>query len=320
MSQFELSFGGGEVAAFIDLADMTVRVYAPSTAEAVHQKFGGRQYYTSRSTLSGAGWIPASPTLRRVATLRVDNSRPRFPRGGEIMPGIRLIVPTTGRNWASSWHGFLVVRDEGPDGKPEVFETSDWELQELLPRLLRGEAVEGGRPFTLRWMTEGNGWSRDFLSEAQLTVQAHGLHEPLGKLSRRRMLELLFYERLEWGLVVDPSAWQAQLGLATGTDGLVYHAAGGLLRRKAQVDRDTLQEECPWAFFLADSLDFIVQRGGEFLLVRHDAGEGEASRAIDAVDALVAYQTGQLPVRPGTPDWAGMSSEEIEEAMMADHE
>ena len=321
MARIDLDFAAAYPAAIVDLATGQVAIYGGvEAAEALHARRGGRLYYQSLSGLSGAGWIPAGPTIRRCAVLRTDEGRPRVPNAGEIFPGVRLIVPTRGLGWAR--RGLVLVLR----GQDVFVASGEWELNQLLPAILRGERPEGGREVTLTsWYAP---WDGATYQERKLLVTVHDprsfLRRGLGKLSPRRVLELLLWQELYWPDQVDSEAttpWHSELGLAVGHDGEVYHAAGGILRRRGNVERAVLQEECPWAFFLQDSLDYIVQRDGEFRLVRHApnepdwAGRPVYTQDLDPVEVLEAYRTGSLPGRPDVtegPAEAGSSIPERE--------
>lgn len=320
MSRIELYYGDATPSAFVDLAKSETHVYTPGTAEALHERFGGKRYYQSRSGRTGAGWIPACPTLRQCAVLRTDENAPKFPKGGEVMPGIWLIVPTAdlGRE---VMYSVLVRR-----GRGDLFVLQDYELTDMLPRILRGERPEGGISFNLTswWGWEGSN-SPYQERPAKVTVWGNPLHRGIGKLGRRRLLELVFNDQLDWGQVDwdATTPWYAQLGLAVGRDRNVYHSGGRLLRRRADLGREALVASCPWAFFLEGSLDFIVQRDDQFILVRREPTEMDWSgrpvfeQTLDAVDVLAAYQTGVLPEKPDVSDISSLTTEQIEEAMLA---
>lgn len=72
----DLSWGDGNFDVLLDVNPQT-GVYlfpygGPGAAQTVHERFGGRNYYTSRSGCSGAGWVPDRPGLFRVAVYRTD--------------------------------------------------------------------------------------------------------------------------------------------------------------------------------------------------------------------------------------------------------
>jgi len=87
----DLSFGGGEFDVLVDLANRDISVY--NGGEEFHARFGGRQYYTSRSGLSGSGWIPSRLDRIVVRGYRTETEIPwaaLAPIGG----GFELGIPT----------------------------------------------------------------------------------------------------------------------------------------------------------------------------------------------------------------------------------
>jgi len=89
MKRLELSYGGGNFDVVMDLKGRNVSAYSGS--EDFHQKYGGKQFYTSLSGLSGKGWIPAYPWVQSLPTYRTDVGVPDFGiqlsgTRGEILP------------------------------------------------------------------------------------------------------------------------------------------------------------------------------------------------------------------------------------------
>lgn len=86
-----LSFGGGCFDVLIDFENQDVVVY--NGGDEFHGRFGGRQYYTSRSSLTGAGWIPSRLDRIVVRGYRTETEIPwaaLTPIGG----GFELGIPT----------------------------------------------------------------------------------------------------------------------------------------------------------------------------------------------------------------------------------
>ncbi len=88
----------GEFIAYASVGDAT----------RVHEAYGGRNYYRSRSGLSGAGWIPGHVALQSLATYRVDGAYVEAPRINNIpatMLGFVVIAPIDcrGRNIPRDW-------------------------------------------------------------------------------------------------------------------------------------------------------------------------------------------------------------------------
>ena len=81
MARIDLEWGGGGFSVILNLKDGQLFPYGGKPE--FHQEFGGKCYYTSRSGMSGAGWIPGSPYFRRVQGYRTDTQRPDWPQGCE---------------------------------------------------------------------------------------------------------------------------------------------------------------------------------------------------------------------------------------------
>lgn len=65
--RIEIGYAGGVSSVILDLKEQKVFVYAEAP-DNIHNQYGGEQYYTSRSSLSGKGWIPANPNLHVLET------------------------------------------------------------------------------------------------------------------------------------------------------------------------------------------------------------------------------------------------------------
>lgn len=97
-TKLDLEWGDQTLDILLDLRTRSLLGYGREEAAAkVHGTYGGRNYYRSCSGMSGAGWIPAHPALRRVGAYRVDRAQgPEFSRIPETLPGIRVVAPI---NW-----------------------------------------------------------------------------------------------------------------------------------------------------------------------------------------------------------------------------
>lgn len=119
--RIELNWGGGGLDVILDLRSGDVILY--NGQEDVHSRFGGKCYYTSRTGLSGAGWVPARPWLKLVAGYRVDvSTRNMF---GDLdrapaVAGRQVFVPYDYQATRLADDYPVVVRDAGWAGKPLV--------------------------------------------------------------------------------------------------------------------------------------------------------------------------------------------------------
>ena len=91
----ELNFGGGSFDCLLDVTTGEFWPYAgENSAAEIHKKWGGSNYYLSRSGLSGAGFIPRRLEVRKVSTYRVDSYHIEAPQNFASTIGeLELIVP-----------------------------------------------------------------------------------------------------------------------------------------------------------------------------------------------------------------------------------
>ena len=304
----DITYGGGDSAAVLDLTTGKVVMYNQPAAESaevtdLHERFGGQQFYRSNTGLSGAGFVPSSISLRQCGVLRTDVARPRIPWEGETLPGLRLVVPT--RHLKREQEApLIVVRGQN------VFLVSEWGL---------GEFLKGEHEMRKRLEITLTTWAhpyRDasYMQERRLVVVVHAnYHYKFGKLSLRRVLELLF-----WSDLYDPQAtnvyesstspWRSGLGLLVGADGQTYHAAGGILRQRAELTPEALQSACPWVRFVGQEADdddtdtedlvYVIDRGGQFVLMHpamgYGHGSGVAGMELSTEEAVTVLGSGVL--------------------------
>jgi len=92
----KLQYGGGYKSAFahINKGKLKIHEYNGLTADEIHERFGGKQYYRSRSGASGAGYVPDSPDIRPVNAYRVDTRYPWFSANAQwTLPGLKIFYP-----------------------------------------------------------------------------------------------------------------------------------------------------------------------------------------------------------------------------------
>ncbi|MBI2612201.1 hypothetical protein HYW59_00075 [Candidatus Kaiserbacteria bacterium] len=87
-SRIDLRYGGGEIDILLDLRSSSLVAYHGDEVRyregeipppSFHARYGGKQYYSSRSGASGAGWVPARPWLATVTGYRTDVRSPWLP-------------------------------------------------------------------------------------------------------------------------------------------------------------------------------------------------------------------------------------------------
>lgn len=149
-NRIDLTWGSGSHNVVFDLQRNEFFHYAGAGVPAVHETFGGRNYYNSRSGCSGAGWIPSSHGIALCSTYRVDSHRIQSCQGNTTF-GWEIIVPTSGYSgeWPTKdgreypvvmrqqpWHQWILV--------------SRWQVKSLLLANNQSSLVEVGS-HTLRY-------------------------------------------------------------------------------------------------------------------------------------------------------------------------
>ena len=292
----QLNFGSGNATAIVDLASCQVEMYNEAGLEAnsFHARFGGRQYYASLSGLSGAGWIPDRPDIRPVGVLRADVSRPAVPSRAEALPGVRLVVLTKHLQ-RDPWLPLLIVRDR------EVAVVYPDQLREALLGTL---GLERTQKMTLTsWVRSPDGESM-FERKLDITVSWND-HRPRrwGKLSLRRVLELIFWNELfqkEASAVYRRSYepfWE-DLGLhRSEADGRLYRSVGGILRHPVEGTIAALE---------AETGQKLLSFGESNLLVRvdndPDTGQFRLRHSAETDWKSKSSRTGVRPIRIGFAD------------------
>ena len=336
----QLSFGSGNAAAILDLASCQVEMYNKGGLEAnsFHARFGGRQYYASQSGLSGAGWIPDRPDVRPVGVLRVDVARPVVPSRAEALPGIRLVVCTAHLK-RDEQLPLLVVRDR------EVAVVYPDQLREALLGTL---GLEHTQEVTLTSWVKPWDTANEMVERRLDIAVAWGDWKPSrwGKLSLRRVLELLFWNELfqkEASAVYRRSyePFFEDLGLhRSETDGRLYRSVGGILRHKVNADIASLEAETGQKFWsVGEDRNILVRvdnsETGEFRL-RHSAEtDWKSSRSgvrplrLGLADALEIFSSASAPpslvvelegLRAPSPIVARSTSDESGTEIMPDWE
>lgn len=118
MKKMDLGWGDGTHSVLLDIKKGCLRRYVGDEVEQIHRDYGGENYYRSRSGWTGAGWIPASPTLRLVGTYRPDICIPQVPNWEyvpETLPGYKILVPVVDK--PEEWPAIIQQSDiplEGP--------------------------------------------------------------------------------------------------------------------------------------------------------------------------------------------------------------
>jgi hypothetical protein len=91
--KMNLEYGQGWISALLDIQRNAIVAYDSGTAKEVHEQYGGKQYCTSRSGSSGAGYIDAGLHIRPINVYRVDISYPECGGHVETLPGVKIYSP-----------------------------------------------------------------------------------------------------------------------------------------------------------------------------------------------------------------------------------
>jgi len=69
----DLEWGGGSFSVIVDWRNGAIIPYSnQEEARRIHDSFGGKNYYISKTGLTGAGWVPNHAIVTKVSTYRVD--------------------------------------------------------------------------------------------------------------------------------------------------------------------------------------------------------------------------------------------------------
>lgn len=265
--RMNLSFGQGSVDVILDLVTGWVEKYSGST-DNLHQRLGGKQYYESRSGLSGAGWVTARPTLVHLGGYRVDT----FPLGLEIKKEFKphvgayeVYVPYAYRGGeASEW--------------PVVLRASDGTLTfcdvEQVADFLRGQQQTTPREYKTTYLKETSSGESQLVTTITEVIRWHGKR---GWANAHRIVEHLHREQVAfvypegWATEGDGEFWK-RLGFRRLPDGL-YKIVRGVCRYMID-EWDNIAEIQKWVpanvQLITPNL-YIQERDGEYVAVaRHE--------------------------------------------------
>lgn len=243
--------------------------------------FGGRQTYLSFSGKTGEGCVPARPGLVKVPSLRTSVSKPPVPRGGEIFPGggTRVIDLGLAPGEPLDGDGTLLFAEPIDNGRAIVRLVRDYQVNtEMLKSLLEEKSTPQDKPKKVKltsWVSDHRGLNE----KTTLTVSVFGRLSPEYKMTLKRVLELVYWDELydpEAMLLESQNQWLSGLGVVVGSDGFLYHQAGGILRRPVKIDaletREGIEKAAPWVKVVNSYLDYVKMDGGNAILVRSSPG------------------------------------------------
>ena len=110
MAKINIAFGSGCTELFLKYENGAPRVldYEYDSVE-IHKLCGGRQYYTSRSGMSGDGWIESYQTLIPVGYYRTDVKNFDWINMREVADGISVMLPYQSHTQEKRWWAYPVV-------------------------------------------------------------------------------------------------------------------------------------------------------------------------------------------------------------------
>ncbi len=213
-SRIDFRFGGGHIDILLDLVSGNVERYhgdsrdfpyykdgeRVSDANGIHSRLGGKQYYQSRSGMSGAGWVPAKPTLKKLGTYRVDvggillgfsSEREFAPHVGDF----EIFAPFAYRG-GDVGKNPVVVRER--DGKITLL--AEWQVAPFL----RGEVETEPRTYEFTYLKDVNSGEEKLVA----TIHQPKDHYDRGDTRATRILvEGFHHTTLDF---VFPEGWQPE--------------------------------------------------------------------------------------------------------------
>lgn len=260
-ARIDLCFGGGHIDCLLDLVSGTIEQYR---GDSIHSRLGGKQYYQSRSGLSGAGWVPAKPTLKRVGTYRIDvgGTLLGFNPEREFAPHVgdfEIYAPFNYRGGDTGGYP-VVVRER--DGKVTLLPES------RLAAFLRGEVETEPREFEFSYLKDTNSGEKKLVARVYQPKQSYDRGDDrtvrlLVEGFHDAELEFVFPEG--WAAEGDGEFWK-RLGFRRLPDGL-YKVVRGICRYMVDEWSD-LAEIQKWipanVHMLAPHL-YIQERDGQYV-------------------------------------------------------
>lgn len=271
MTKLEIGFGGGHIDILLDLVSGNIEAYlgggfsryGEPDPNNFHARHGGKQYYQSRSGASGAGWVPARPTLKMVNGYRVDVSTPWIYLGGRegrspLLVGDKEIwVPFRYRGSCIPNDWPVVVRDRS--GQITFCTTFD------LIQLLRGQMETQSREYRTKYLKDVNSPENEHV----VTINEAKYNNRWA--NARRLVEYLHMEDIGF---VFPEGWQPEgdemfwkrLGFRRLPDGL-YKVTRGVCRYMIEppLSAAELQKYAPANVLVLAPHLYVQERDGRYV-------------------------------------------------------
>jgi hypothetical protein len=240
----EIGWGGGLFSVLLNLATREVHAYcSEATAEQFHGRYGGRCYYTSRSGLSGAGWVPDRIELVSVPTYRVDTKNPHVGLD-KFMGEMEVGVPRAYRGHdpipVQEWPVLVRLKQYG-DATVAVSLAEFFEF--LLAREDRSDLELQKLEFKENYVPAPGAQAQEFTGQIFVTRNRPGAPR---KHLRKIVQALNPQLRFSWGEEVTPlvqNSFWTRLAMFPASDGRVYRfSRGGICRASyARQELETIE-------------------------------------------------------------------------------
>ncbi len=286
-ARIDLRFGGGHVDCLLDLTSGRIERYAgdprdfprygeePPT-DGIHSRLGGKQFYLSRSGLSGAGWVPARPSLKKLGTYRVDVGGVLlgFSPEREFSPDVgefEIYVPFSYRGDNMRLEHPIVVRERS--GKVTLLP------EQQLTQFLRGEIETEEREFTFTYLKKPNATEEKLVAKVHQPKCRYGYS--VDSRATRVLVEgfhastLAFEYPDSWLPEGDGEFWK-RLGFRRMPDGL-YKVVRNICRFMVDewTDIAEIQKWIPANVHILAPHLYIQERNGQHIGVGRFAYEGQ---------------------------------------------
>ena len=267
MSRIKLESGAGRLGVIYDVAEDRLHPYTVDSE--IHARYGGRMYYRSRSGLSCAGWMPASPELLPLPTYRVDTIHPKklTEDTPPVFGGVRLVVPINYRARAvatsapaigwTTWGEFWL----GPTSS----------LRPMIRAMLQGQVPDGWSRRSAEWTCYGSDGIAVTSSAELITCDSLGRSVvAAGEWALQRSLSPSFEDV---GLAVD---FFHRLGLRLTNTGL-FKVRGGIATEyipSADVTLRSIHQRASQAVEWISGFAYVAKDGPTYYVHWLDVVEG----------------------------------------------
>jgi hypothetical protein len=242
-----LEWSGGDFSVIVDWRNGAIMSYSnQEEARRVHIAFGGKNYYISRTGLTGAGWIPNHAMLAKVSTYRTDIANVDVPR--KQTWDSKICVPINYTEHNIDYNYPILVNDNCV-----VFCDSENYYQ-----IIMGEVYPQEVPISLSFIKSVGGHA------ANLTYPVYVAGKPR---NIRKVYCAIEDFRFNWPQTHIESRFWNRLGLYRFPEdpNRVYKISSGICWAKAEVPTsvEELAKLAPKNVYFLE-LNYYLQRSGEY--------------------------------------------------------